>query len=138
MNALIRQPLEREGPMAANEAMIEASLASMQRDLDEVKTELRELRTDNRAIREKLEQKTEAIHESHRALSDKIDAVNTTLTTKMDQGFAACNSKIDALAQGIADLRGMQKAMFWVFGVVGSLVAIAGTAVGIGKALHWF
>ena len=108
MNALIREPLECEGPVAANETMIEASLASLRDGLGEVKTELRELRADNRAIREKLEQKTDAIHQSHLALSakieavqtilrDKIDAVNSSLTAKIDQGLAASNSKIDSV-----------------------------------------
>ena len=56
----------------------------------------------------------------------------------MDQGFAACNSKLEALGQSIADMRGLQKAMFWVFSVVGSLVAIVGTLLGIGKTLGWY
>ena len=68
--------------MAANETMIEASLASMREDLREVKTELRELHADNKVIREKLEQKTEAIHQSHTTLSSKIEAVNASLTSK--------------------------------------------------------
>ena len=208
MNAFIREPLECEGPVAANEKMIEASLASMRGDLGEVKTELRELRADNRAIREKIDavqtilrdkvdegsaasnSKIEAVNTSlttkieavntslmakmdqgfaacnskidgvnaslttkieavNASLTAKIETVNTSLTTKMDQGFAACNSKadgfntsltakIEALGQSISDMRGMQKAMFWVFGVVGSLVAIAGTLLTIGKTLHWF
>ena len=171
MNAVIREALECEGPVAANETMIEASLVSLREGLGEVRTELRELRADNKAIREKLEQKTDAIYQSHLTLSSKIEAVNASLTarmdganasltTKMDQGFASCNSKIDgvnasltakidgvsaslttkfeALTEGIAGLRSMQKAMLWVFGVVGSLVAIAGTLLTIGKTLRWF
>jgi hypothetical protein len=49
------------------------------------------------------------------------------------------------MLQSIADLRvsvaeiaSTQKVMFGVFAVVASLVAIAGTVVGIGKALDWF
>ncbi len=88
-------PLECEGPVAVNETMIEASLVSMRKHLGEVWNELRELRADNRAMRDKLEQKTDAIHQSHLALSAKIEAVQTILRDKLDERSAASNSKID-------------------------------------------
>src|SRR5688572_30726730 len=97
MNALIRKQSECEGLMAANETIIEAILASMREDLGEVKTDIRELRADNKVIREKLEQKTDAVPSGHLSLSAKIEAVNASLTTRMDRGFAATDLKIDAL-----------------------------------------
>ena len=182
MNALIHQLLEYEDPMAANETMIEATLASLRDDLTEVKLDVRELRADNQLIRDKL-------HQSHLALNDKMEAIQTHLRDRMDAGFAASdrktdalntkvdafnaslNTKIDAvnaslnakidgfnaslntkidsvntsltgkfdrLAQTVADVHSMQKAMLWIFGVTASFVAVAGTVVAVGKALRWF
>ena len=171
MNALIHQLLEYEDPMAANETMIEATLASLRGDLTEVKLDVRELRADNQLIRDKL-------HQSHLALNDKMEAIQTHLRDRMDAGFAASdrktdalNTKIDAvnaslnakidgfnaslntkidsvntsltgkfdrLAQTVADVHSMQKAMLWIFGVTASFVAVAGTVVAVGKALRWF
>ena len=171
MNALIHQLLEYEDPMAANETMIEATLASLRDDLTEVKLDVRELRADNQLIRDKL-------HQSHLALNDKMEAIQTHLRDRMDAGFAASDRKTDALntkvdafnaslnakidgfnaslntkidsvntsltgkfdrlAQTVADVHSMQKAMLWIFGVTASFVAVAGTVVAVGKALRWF
>ena len=200
MNALIHQLLEYEDPMAANETMIEATLASLRDDLTEVKLDVRELRADNQLIRDKLHQshlalndKMEAIQTHLRdrmdagfaasdrktdALNTKIDAFNASLSDRMDAGFAASDRKTDALntkvdafnaslnakidgfnaslntkidsvntsltgkfdrlAQTVADVHSMQKAMLWIFGVTASFVAVAGTVVAVGKALRWF
>ncbi|MEJ0038133.1 MAG: hypothetical protein WDO68_18980 [Gammaproteobacteria bacterium] len=67
------------------------------------------------------------VDESFSACDSKTDAVNTSLS-----------AKLEALSQSITDMRGLQKAMFWVFGVLGSLITIAGTVVAIGMTLHWF
>jgi hypothetical protein len=67
-------------------------------------------------------------------LRNEIGSVNTTLTGKID----AQSGKLEKMAEILADLRSGQKVMFRIFGVVGSVIAVAGTLVGIGKALDWF
>jgi hypothetical protein len=37
----------------------------------------------------------------------------------------------------LADLKGMQKAILWVLGGVGTLVATVGVGFTIARALHW-
>ena len=146
--------------MAANDTAIEERLHSIQANLKEVKTDVRELRADNKALRDRLDEKMDALAAEDKAireamaqgfekvnaridgvnasLSGKIDSVNATQSAKIDGVNASLSEKIDVLTKGFAEMRGTLKAMFWIFGVVGSLVAIAGTVVGIGKALHWF
>ncbi|HVX90645.1 MAG TPA: hypothetical protein VHC20_03335 [Candidatus Paceibacterota bacterium] len=88
-----------------------------------------------RAADTKLEQKCTGLSAAQAALRDK-----------MDEGFRAANAKIDAvdtklgeklttLSNDVADMRGLQKAMLWVIGGLGSLAMLLITA---GKALHWF
>jgi hypothetical protein len=62
------------------------------------------------------------------ALSDKIDRVNSTLSDKIDAVNSDLSSKISILTNGLADVRGIQKAMFWVLGSAGTLTAFASLA----------
>ncbi len=74
---------------------------------------MRELRGDNKSLR------------------DKIDAVQATLTQDIKTVEANLSDKINQLGIAVASMRGMQKAMLWILGVLGSL----GT---VGKFFHWF
>ena len=121
MNAALRK--HYEVPVASNETL-EAHITSLRVGLDEVKEDVRELRADNKSLREKVD----AIHTN---LRDKIDSVNTSLGGQLTK----LSDDIADLRGLIADMRGLQKAMLWVIGGVGSLATILMT---LGKTLHWF
>jgi uncharacterized coiled-coil DUF342 family protein len=154
MNALIHEKCE--DPVVPQE-MIELHIAPLRKGLDEVKADVRELRADHKGLRDKLDT-------VHTTLLDKIDTVQTTLRDRidqshaslsagqaalrdrMDEGFRASNAKIDSvsttlnekiakLSDAVTGMRGLQKAMLWMIGGVGSLATILIT---MGKALHWF
>ena len=121
MNAFIRE--KYEVPVAKRET-IEAQIEPLRTGLSEVRTDVRELRADNKTLRDKIDALRDRMDEGFRASDAKIDSVNKSL-----------GEKITKLSDDVAGMRGLQKAMLWVMGGVGSLATVLLT---VGKALHWF
>jgi hypothetical protein len=69
--------------------------------------------------------------EGLRAANAKSDLSNTNLTQKIE----GLSEKLTKVSSDVADMRGLQKAMLWVVGGIGSVATILITT---GKALHWF
>jgi uncharacterized coiled-coil DUF342 family protein len=124
MNAFIRE--KHEVPMAKQES-IEVYIEPLRTGLSEVRGDVRELRADSKTLRDKIDQVREKVDQ----VRDRIDQ----LRDKMDDGFRASDAKITKLTEAIAGMRGLQMALLWIVGGVGSLATVLIT---VGKALHWF
>jgi DNA anti-recombination protein RmuC len=95
------------------------------------------------------------IDENYSSLDRKIDATQASLAAKIDENYSALDKKIDTevgelradvkemqadikeICVSVADLKGMQKAILWVVGGAGTLVAIVGVGFTIARTLRW-
>jgi len=138
-------------------AMLESDIRHLCADMAEVKSDVRDLRDRMDGIHDTLLQKIDA---GHAALLAKIDANHAAANGKFDDArdkMDALRDKIDAnqietdrkldtlrdkldvthanLAktnESVADLKGMQKAILWVLGVLAAL-----TAGQVAKLFQW-
>jgi outer membrane murein-binding lipoprotein Lpp len=132
MNARFR---ESDEVQVTNKEALEAKIDGLTTGMGEVRTDVRELRADNKALRNDM-------NEGFRALDAKIEqrtavltAGQQTLREKMEEGFRAQDAKVTKLSEDVAGMRGLQKAILWVIGGVGTFASLLFTAA---KALHWF
>ena len=102
----------------AKQETIEVHIEPLRTGLNEVRTDVRELRADNKTLRDKIDALRDRMDEGFRASDAKIDSVNKGL-----------GDKITKLSDDVGGMRGLQKAMLWVMGGVGSL--------GDGSAHSW-
>jgi uncharacterized phage infection (PIP) family protein YhgE len=89
----------------------------------------------NSTLSEKIDRLNSKIENGDSALNGKIDNVNSTLSEKIDNFNSTLSEKIDntnarisTVSDGLADVRGVLKAMFWVLGSAGALTALAALA----------
>jgi hypothetical protein len=147
MHATIRE--KHEAPVMMSDP-VEIHLTYLRTGLDEVKAALPVLRDKidglSSTLDAKIDKTNDRIDRVNSTLSEKIDHVNLTLggridrlSEKMDHVNAALGGRLDGLSarvenmnstltNGLADVRGVQKAMFWVLGSAGALTALASLA----------
>ena len=148
MNAIIRKKCE--APVLTNEA-IEVHLMYLRSGLDAVQSALPVLRDKidqlSMTVDSKIEKSTARIEAVNAALSEKIDktnarieAINTSLGEKIVAGDTALGQRIDKLddkvsklSDDVAEVRGYQKALFWVISIVGTVAA----AISIARDFDW-
>jgi chromosome segregation ATPase len=118
-----------EVPVISNESL-EAHFVSL-------RTELTDLKADFREQFREVRQDTRELQADNKILRDKIDATHSSLDKKIETKVGELGADLKEMRASLADLKGMQKAILWVLGGVGTLVATVGVGFTIARALHW-
>ena len=142
-----------EAKIDSLDAKLEAKISGLDTNVDQVREGLEAkiggLDTKVDQVREGLEAKIDSLDAKLEAktgaLNAKIDQFREALDTKIDKnhaemnsGFAKVADELSKMRADMAGLRGMQKAMLWVMGGTGGVVALAVGVATLGKMLHWF
>lgn len=115
---------------------IEIHLTYLRTGLDEVKATLPVLRDKLDALSSTLDAKIEKINAKIEKTNDRIDRVSSTVSARIDRLSERVENVNSTLTNGLADVRGVQKAMFWVLGSAGALTTLASMAQ-VARAFNW-
>jgi chromosome segregation ATPase len=118
-----------EVPVISNESL-EAHFVSLRTELTDLKADFRE---QFREVRQDIRE----LRADNKILRDKIDATHSSLDKKIETKVGELGADLKEMRASLADLKGMQKAILWVLGGVGTLVATVGVGFTIARALHW-
>lgn len=100
---------------------VEVHLTYLRAGLDEVKTALP-------VLRDKIDRTHERIEQVNSSLNEKIEKSSAALNEKLEKNFDKHGLQISKLIEGLAEVRSVQKAIFWVLGCAGTVAALASIA----------